>query len=535
MTARWMAACAITLLGLLANACTTLQPAAPSDADLVGQWNELALTALRADAFNRPTVASRQLFLLHAAMYDAWSALDPKAKPYALDPAIKLANPAAKAAKIAAVSQAAFQILRREFKRVEGKSGIFKNQMVRLGLPILDVGDRDTPDGVGFLAAQAVLAKRANDGANAAGGYAQTVSALYPRLYAPVNGDDPRAARAPGHAGFDPNHWQPLRTPYPSTPKSPGGYAIDQDDRTTYDIQLFTTPHWGAVQPFAMASGAEFRPPPPPQLGSNAAYTDATGKQTSHDQAYRDQVAEVLRLSAELSDRDKAIVEYWADALRTETPAGHWNLIARGISARDQHSLDDDVKMYFALNGALLDAGIATWDAKRHYDYVRPVSAIHHLYYDRQIHGWGGRNRGVQTIFGQDWQPYQQQILVTPPFPEYVSGHSAFSAAAATVLALYSGSDRCFDGVTHLAVDTDRDGQPDLLGQYRFRKGKSFYESGPAADVVLRWDTLKEAADQAGYSRRLGGIHFQDGDLRGREMGRKIGELAFAKARSYWE
>jgi hypothetical protein len=90
--------------------------------------------------------------------------------------------------------------------------------------------------------------------------------------------------------------------------------------------------------------------------------------------------------------------------------------------------------------------------------------------------------------------------------------------------------------VTVLPQDVNNDGKLDLLGQYIAIPGSSKVEQGhPLEPVVLQWETFEEAADEAGMSRRYGGIHFQDGDLRGREMGKKIGTLAFAKAKVYWE
>jgi hypothetical protein len=68
--------------------------------------------------------------------------------------------------------------------------------------------------------------------------------------------------------------------------------------------------------------------------------------------------------------RRKASAEYWEDATGSETPPGHWNRIAEEISARDQHTLDQDIKMFFALNTAILDASVAVWDAKRYYDSI---------------------------------------------------------------------------------------------------------------------------------------------------------------------
>ncbi|MEZ5584853.1 MAG: vanadium-dependent haloperoxidase [Candidatus Competibacteraceae bacterium] len=511
-----------------------MSPHPQAKLNVVMQWNELALAAVRNEVIIRPTVVSRKLFLLHAAMYDAWSAFEANAQPYALDPVIKLTNlQDNEGAESSAISQAAYHILRTPFPRFEA-TGALTRQMARLGILVVNRGDPDTPAGVGYLAAQAVLAARADDGSNAANNYQEITSSTYPRPYASVNSPDPRSDRAPGQPGFNPNRWQPLRIPYAGNPRSQGRFLIDHDNRNTFDIQVFMTPHWGAVQPFALTSGAQFRPSPPPQWGSDAPYVDATGRQTTNEQAYRAQAAEILQLIAELTERQKVIAEYWADGPRSESPPGHWNQLAHGLSLRDRHSLADDVKLYFALNAALLDASIAVWDSKRHYDYVRPISAIHHLYADQTIRGWGGPNRGTVEMSGRDWQPYQQQTFITPAFPEYLSGHSVFSAAAATVLTLFTGTDRFFDGVTRTGQDIDGDGEEDLLGEFVFRAGKGFYERGPNADIVLRWPTLRDAADEAAYSRRYGGIHFQDSDLRGRELGRQVGQAAFAKAQQYW-
>ena len=119
----------------------------------------------------------------------------------------------------------------------------------------------------------------------------------------------------------------------------------------------------------------------------------------------------------------------------------------RAVSARDAHTLDEDVKLFFALGNAMLDISIAVWECKRFYDYVRPVSAIHFLYEDQPVHAWGGPYQGTQTIRGDQFQSY----IRTPAFAEYVSGHSAFSSASATILKAFTGSDRFGASVTLLA------------------------------------------------------------------------------------
>jgi hypothetical protein len=148
-------------------------------------------------------------------------------------------------------------------------------------------------------------------------------------------------------------------------------------------------------------------------------------------------------------------------------------------------------------------------EAKRVYDSVRPVSAIRFLFAGDKVCAWGGPGQGTTLVKGEEWQPY----LPTPPFAEYVSGHSTFSAAAAEVLRRFTGSDAFGASVTVPA------------GSSRVEPG-----STPATDVTLHWPTFSDAADQAGRSRRYGGIHFRDGDLVGRALGRLVGLRAWLAA-----
>src|SRR6185436_3107247 len=134
--------------------------------------------------------------------------------------------------------------------------------------------------------------------------------------YAPVN--TPDTVR-------DLNRWQPLRRPNGT-------------------VQVYLVPFWGRVIPFALKSGSEIRPEKNPALFQH----------TIFGWAFRRQGFEVLGISANLDDRTKMISEYWADGPGSETPPGHWCLLAQGVSRRDGNSLDKDVKLYFALTNALL-------------------------------------------------------------------------------------------------------------------------------------------------------------------------------------
>lgn len=498
-------------------------------------WNEVMLAAVR-NGPPRPTVIARSLYMVHAAMYDAWTAYDVVAIPTALDPAIK--RPVAEhtyANKAAAISQAAYHMLAELFPSYEKNSYAFSNLLHSLGYEIVTEADPTTPSGIGYMAAEAIMADRADDGANAANNYADVTSDIYPKLYLVQNSADPTAGNAPGHTDFDSNRWQPLRVPTGALVDQSGIPIANSGDAASYKDQVFLTPHWGAVRPFALSSGDQFRPPAPPQAGSDEPYTDALGNTMTNDEAYHMQVDEILHISASLTDEQKCIAEYWADGPRSETPPGHWNALAHGVSYRDHYTLDNDVKMYFALNGALFDSSIAAWEAKRYYDYVRPISAIRHKYAGQMIEAWAGPDLGTQLIPGESWLPYQSLTFVTPPFAEYVSGHSTFSAASAEVLTRFTGSNRFYDGETILFFeDFNRDGTPDVLGKHIVPVGGNMFESSPIEVIELHWQTFQDAADEAGISRRYGGIHFQDADLYGRRMGKAIGAQAYALAAQYW-
>jgi len=436
--------------------------------NLVVAWNKAALVAVR-DTRTGPPIVARALHVLHASMYDAWAAHDDHAFGTRLGDRLRR-PPAGRTqdAKREAVSFAAHLALTDLFP-TEATS--FAKLMGELGYDPDAVGPAGSPSAVGAQAARAVLAMRHGDGANQLGDLGPGRDRLA-APYADWTGYQP--ANTLGHL-VDPNRWQPLPTP--------DGVG-----------QRFLVPHWGLVVPFAQATGWELGP---------------SGPRQHPGRSFLLQAEELLADSAALDDEPKAIAEYWADGPASETPPGHWCLLAQQVSTRDGHDLDADVKLFFALTGALLDAGIACWDAKRTYDSVRPVTAVRYLFAGKEVLAWAGPGLGTRPILGEDWQPY----IATPPFPEYVSGHSTFSAAAAAVLARFTGSDRFEASVTIPA------------GSSRVEPGTT-----PAADVTLGWETFTEAAVQAGRSRRYGGIHFREGDLTGQAIGREVGAQAWAAA-----
>jgi membrane-associated phospholipid phosphatase len=163
-----------------------------------------------------------------------------------------------------------------------------------------------------------------------------------------------------------------------------------------------------------------------------------------------------------------------------------------------------------------MDAGIAAWYQKYKYDFVRPITAIREYYKNQYINSWLGPNQGYGQVLGQNWIPYQELNVVTPPFPEYPSGHSTFSAAGATILAAFTGGDTFGVTVTIPA-------------------GSSTFEPGttPAQPITLSVATFSDASNSSGISRRYGGIHFLSGDTGGRGLGRQVAQFVWGTAQNY--
>jgi len=486
-----------------------------------------------------PTVASRAYAMMHTAMYDAWASYDATAIRVSFDAeGDNVETTGGDAEKMKAMSYAALTVLRDLFPDQEA---LYATVMAaRLGYALDD--DGSLAAGIGIDAAEDLLALRGADGSNQANGYADTSG------YAPVN-PNPLEIN-------DITRWTPENVP------------VDPEDANPE--QSYLTAHWQEVESFAIAEDAAsatdfsaIRPPAPQPfftetfLAANPnatvafdtreiALNDGSGDTIAIDQSligsvinqgFIDQALEVIDYSADLTDEQKIIAEFWEDGGGTAFPPGTFMAFAQYVSARDDHSLDDDAKLFLAMGNAVMDAGIATWEAKIFYDYVRPVRAIRDLgelgligeigvdensaetgYVIEAFGGFNpdGTGRGTQTILAENWVPFQRPGAdPSPPFAEYTSGHSAFSAAGAAVLRLFTGSDD-FGGSVTFAPDTIQ-----------------FEDGVPAEEVTLDWATFSEAADEAGLSRLYGGIHFSEGDMNGRALGAEVGADAYALAMSF--
>jgi len=377
----------------------------PANADVVTDWNNAALDAIRAGN-TAPPIASRSLAILHASIYDAVNGIARTHEQYLVQSAVP-----ASASREAAASAAAHQALVNLFP---ARTSTFDALHAAILSGIPDGPHKGAGIVWGEFVANQIVAARGNDGSNA-------------------------VVLPPGGSG--PGVWVP-------TPPAFLPYLL---------------PQWGFVAPFGMSSSSQFRPPGPPSLDS---------------ERYAADYNEVKQLGAAVgstrTEEQTEIALFWADGAGTETPPGHWNSIAQIIAATQSNTLEENARLFALLNIAMADAAICAWDAKYAFDFWRPVTAI--AFVEPEL----------------NWTSF----IVTPPFPDYVSGHSTFSAAAATVLPLFYGTE-------------------DLP----FTIGSDFLPG-----VYRSFSTCFDAAEEAALSRIYGGIHFRSASEDGAQAGISIGE-----------
>lgn len=489
----------------LGIASTALLPVSSAQAVTVASdWIGAATQGVRNQP-QGPTVASRLYGILGTAMYDAWSAYE--ATPISTVLGDTLQRPTSEntqANKQEAISFAAYRVLT---ELLPTQTANLTARMNSLGYnPNNTSTDTTTAAGIGNTIAATLMNARRNDGSNQLNNYVDTIGYSTPNTPTQV---------------VNIELWTPESVPIDS------GSAL----------QRYLTPHWGTVQSFSLTDNAQYRPPEIIRFLSdrNASADLQAGTITRANgtvvpisaalvgvdinPAFIQQAVDVVAFSANLTDEQKLIAEFWEDGPGTPFPPGTWMEFGQDISQRDNNTLDEDVQLFFALGNAVMDAGIATWEAKLSYNSARPVRVIREL--GRlgligtdsngdgvfEINAWGGPGLGTITIPATQFLTYQNPFgPPSPPFAEYTSGHSAFSAAGAEILRLFTGSDVFGGSVT-------------------FAPGTSAFEPGitPVSPVTLSWDTFSEAAGEAGISRRYGGIHFLDGDIQGRILGRRVG------------
>lgn len=442
--------------------------------NIVYKWGKIALegTAYDTERFKpRPTITSRFLGLIMTSMFDTWTRFDDKATP-AIAVGIERMPKELRTIenKQKAISYAAYRAMNEYYFSDSLK---WKNHMIEMGYDPTDRSlDPKTAAGLGNLIAKTIIEQRKTDGSNQYGELTDGMPYKDYSGYMPVNSADENK---------DINRWQPK---YFSDGKG-GKFAPG-----------CLTPYWQKVETLLLDSANQFRPGPPPAYGTDQ---------------LKAEVQEVVDLQANISNEQKALVEFMRDGPQSVQQGGHWLIFAQEVSVRDQHTLDEDVKMYFLVESVAMDGFIANWDSKMFYDYARPYALVHKYFTGKTIKGWAGEKEGWKDEMpGEQWRPYSPSIFLCPPFPSYASGHSTISGGCAEVLRLYKGSDEFGSSVKLVpGIMTE----PDNIGD----------------TITLNFPTFTEAAEMAGLSRVLGGYHIQADNIAGLELGRAVARHNFKK------
>ena len=603
----------LVVVALMVAACGDTRPPYQAEActrgDLGGEsvarvWDEATLSLIR-QVVPAPTVHARNLFHVSVAMWDAWAAYDPTADGYFVTE--KQTAPDVKAAREVAMSYAAYRLLLWRYGTVSDLAVAAEQlgqTMTSLCLRTdFDSTQGDTPAALGNRIAAAVIAYGETDGAHEAERYKASD-------YTPRN--DPLVVAEPGTVMKDPNHWQPLAL---DKQISQNGLPIPGQ------VQSFIGPYWGHVTSFALPpsdQGTPIDPGPPPRLGDAAT-----------DQEFKDEAVDIIRRSHLLdstngitidvspgvfgnntlgtndglghaanpatgqpyepnvvlqADFARVLAEYWADGPKSETPPGHWNVIANEVSdapgfehriggqGEPVDRLEWDVKLYLALNGAVHDAAIATWGAKGFYDSPRPISQIRYMggkgqssdpdapSYDvdglplvpglievatTESIAAGGRHAGSKATAGDivinAWRGFPKDPKTETSGVGWIRAIDWVPYQRSTfVTPAFAGYPSGHSTFSRAAAEvmtafTGNAYFPGGMTSYTTKKGDLLHEEGPTADTTIQWATYYDAADQAGLSRLFMGIHVPADDLEGRKIGAICGRDAMARALRYYD
>jgi membrane-associated phospholipid phosphatase len=240
-------------------------------------------------------------------------------------------------------------------------------------------------------------------------------------------------------------------------------------------------PYWSKMRTIVLDSASEYRPIPPPVFS------------IEKDSEFYKQAYEVYETGNSLTAEQRAIAAFWDCnpfflntqghlnfATKKLSPGGHWMSIAGIAAAKNKADLITTAAAYAFTSIALYDGFISCWDEKFRSNLIRPET-----YINSQIN--------------EKWRP----VLQTPPFPEYTSGHSVISTAAATVLTYFFGEHFQFDDITEMDFGLPMRSYPSFIA----------------------------ASQEAAISRMYGGIHYRAAIEAGQLQGSLIGDKVISRIR----
>ncbi|WP_255119193.1 phosphatase PAP2 family protein [Synechococcus sp. HJ21-Hayes] len=401
-------------------------------------WNRLLLDGVAAEQLPPPLVA-RALALLNGAAFDVVNAA--QGSPYAGYALQAQPHQWTGVDLSVALARSAGLVLADVFQGRAYASTVAETVQRSL-MGELPTAASHLGQALGQQVAQALLALRAGDR-----------NLLGSTTYAPP---DPNATDVPAAGAYQPTG--------PGFPKPA------------------SLPDWGAADPWIAGSLRVSNPGSNPVIPALPSLTSS-----AYAEAFQ-QVKQLGSAKSELRTNDQSqIAMFWANGVGTETPPGHWQTALATIAEQQQLNLLNTTRLYAAAGFALADAGMTAWRVKYDPAFWRPVTAIQQA----------DRDGNSDTQADPFWQP----LISTPPFPAFPSGHSTFSAAAATVAAELLGDAQMFT-----------------------------LQGGNQRQISRSYTSLMQAAEESGMSRIYGGIHFAFDNLTGLAMGQAIGRNVLDQA-----
>lgn len=383
----------------------------PAQQDVVAEWNaEAARLTLLGSSNQAPVQQTRTMAIVQVSIHDAVNGLTRQYKTY-LPTGPVPANATPEAAAIASAHYALRNLFPAHATTLDP---MFLSSLAANGLTVDDPGVA-----YGQSAAAAIVADRSSDG---------SAAAQFPYT-------------APG-SGL-PGVWVRL---------------------TTQDALLAG---WGDVVPWSLRGGDQFRPEPPPALGSAEYAKDYN------------EIKDIGSLNSTTRTAEQTqIATFWL-----ASPTAIWNQPLRQLVAASDFDLSTRARTYALMYLSAADSSIACWEAKYEYNFWRPQPAIRR----------GDEDGNDATVADPTWTP----LFTTPRHPEYPSGHTANSTAMATVLALIFGDDPGIQITSTIGT------------------------------ITREWNTFDEGLDEVIDARVYSGIHFRTADVVGSRQGRQVAHFVW--------
>lgn len=255
---------------------------------------------------------------------------------------------------------------------------------------------------------------------------------------------------------------------------------------------------------------------------------DNTNELFPSDSQYQNEMKETEQVTATLTDEQKILAEFWAGGPGTVTPPGMWVVFLDVVIRSNKLNYLNELKCYTVLCSSLYQSSICAWKLKREHLQARPIQKIRQYDYGNALNQtWNN-----QTL-GQYWLPYQELNFVTPPFPDFVSGHSTFSMSSAKILCYLLGTDTINLNTPVITNDIISLLSPVITKSVNFSLNNIFIfphtsliESSnvPSTSINLNWNCWTDMARSSGKSRIYGGIHIESSNQGGLYLGSMVAD-----------